>query len=188
MHEIPVRVMRAADIQYYTPPDVPVPRVQLELPYNRSMRTVIDRFKAMDRFCFVDGDMGGALTLRVENDRVHVKTFYSNLIPRYTEGMEEEEEREDEGPPEEEEEGEGEGGGRRQQQQQQQQRRQHRHPRHRSCSIKLDSKKLSLALHFLSIKYDTAICCMIEESCLVLHVTLLGGCGNLTYYLPIFFA
>ncbi len=35
LHEIPVRVMRAADIQYYTPPDVPPPRVQLELPYNR---------------------------------------------------------------------------------------------------------------------------------------------------------
>lgn len=35
LHEIPVRVMRAADIQYYTPPDVPPPQVQLELPYNR---------------------------------------------------------------------------------------------------------------------------------------------------------
>jgi len=34
--------MRAADIQYYTPPDVPLPRVQLELPYNRSMRTVLE--------------------------------------------------------------------------------------------------------------------------------------------------
>jgi hypothetical protein len=33
------------------------------------MRGVIDRFKAMDRFCFVEGDMNGALTLRVENDR-----------------------------------------------------------------------------------------------------------------------
>jgi len=34
------------------------------------------RFKSMDRFCFVDGDMGGALTLRVQNDRCHVQTFY----------------------------------------------------------------------------------------------------------------
>jgi len=42
LHEIPIRVMRAADIQYYAPPDVPVPRVQLELPYNRSMRTVLE--------------------------------------------------------------------------------------------------------------------------------------------------
>ncbi len=42
LHEIPIRVMRAADIQYYAPPDVPMPRVQLELPYNRSMRTVLE--------------------------------------------------------------------------------------------------------------------------------------------------
>lgn len=74
------------------------------------MRGVIDRFKAMDRFCFVEGDMNGALTLRVENDRyvarltrhafdwlarltgfalrdirrVNVQTFYTNLIPRLT--------------------------------------------------------------------------------------------------------
>lgn len=86
LHEIPVRVMRAQDIQYYTPPDVPMPQVQLELPYNKSMRVVLDRFKAMDRFCHVDGDMNGSLTLRVENDRVHVKTFYTNLIPRFTGG------------------------------------------------------------------------------------------------------
>ncbi len=150
--------MRAADIQYYTPPDVPVPHVQLELPYNRSMRTVLDRFKAMDRYCFVDGDMSGALSLRVENDRCHVKTFYNNLIPRYTEGME----ACDHGGGEQ-------GGG-----------------RAASCSIKLDTRKLSLALHFLSTKYDSAICCMIEDSCLVLHVALLGGHGSLTYYLPIY--
>lgn len=34
----------------------------------QTLRGVIDRFKAMDRFCFVEGDMNGALTLRVEND------------------------------------------------------------------------------------------------------------------------
>lgn len=42
LHEVPIRVMRAADIQYYMPPDVAMPRVQLELPYNRSMRTVLE--------------------------------------------------------------------------------------------------------------------------------------------------
>lgn len=143
LHEVPIRVMRAADIQYYMPPDVAMPRVQLELPYNRSMRTVLEvgrksgshnaclriagkgwrpyggldrsleclfrraapfrvpygpllmtescllspsisrlsscstqRFKIMDRFCFVDGDMTGALRLRLQNDRCHVQTFY----------------------------------------------------------------------------------------------------------------
>lgn len=29
----------------------------------------------------------------------------------------------------------------------------------RACSIKLDTRKLSQALHFLNIKYDNAMCC-----------------------------
>jgi hypothetical protein len=56
-----------------------------------------------------------------------------------------------------------------------------------SCSIKLDTRKLLTALHFLGgIKYESAMCCLIEESCLVLHVTLGGHAGSLTYYLPIY--
>jgi hypothetical protein len=264
LHEVPIRVMRAADIQYYMPPDVAMPRVQLELPYNRSMRTVLEvgrksgshnacvriagngwrpyggldrsleclfrraapfcepygpllmtescllspsisrlsscstqRFKIMDRFCFVDGDMSGALRLRLQNDRCHVQTFYryfkgntgkrggaafknhfpvqsfthtfnrrlyfltcsnSNLIPRYVEGMTDGDEdmRRTE-----------EGGS-------------------ACCSIKLDSRKFLSALHFMTMKYDSAICCMIEESCLVLHVTLAGHVGTLTLYLPMY--
>ena len=81
------------------------------------------------------------------------------MIPRYSEGMAEddEEERED-----------GRTG-------------------HSSCSIKLDTRRLLAALHFLGgIKYETALCCLIEASCLVLHVTLGGHAGSLTYYLPIY--
>jgi hypothetical protein len=32
-------------------------------------------------------------------------------------------------------------------------------PQARACSIKLDTRKLSQALHFLNIKYDSAMCC-----------------------------
>lgn len=54
------------------------------------------------------------------------------------------------------------------------------------CSIKLDSRKFLSALHFMTMKYDSAICCMIEDSCLVLHVTLAGNVGTLTFYLPMY--
>jgi hypothetical protein len=43
--------------------------VQLELPVSRSLRTVIDRFKSMDRFCLIQGDMTGSLNFKIENDR-----------------------------------------------------------------------------------------------------------------------
>lgn len=42
-------------------------------------------------------------------------------------------------------------------------------PRTRACSIKLDTRKLSQALHFLNIKYDNAMCC----TCLLLCHPLL---------------
>lgn len=32
-------------------------------------------------------------------------------------------------------------------------------PQARACSIKLDTRKLSQALHYLNIKYDSAMCC-----------------------------
>lgn len=48
----------------------------------QTMRGVIDRFKAMDRFCFVEGDMNGALTLRVENDRYALSRPYCDAMQR----------------------------------------------------------------------------------------------------------
>ena len=32
-------------------------------------------------------------------------------------------------------------------------------PQARACSIKLDTRKLSQALHYLNIKYDSTMCC-----------------------------
>lgn len=148
-HEIPVRVMRAQDIQYYMPPDVPTPQVQLELPYGRSMRTVVERLRSMDRYCFVDGKMDGSLVFRVDNDRVAVKTFYGGLIPRF-DSMDEDVDHQN------------------------------------TACVKVETRKLAAALHFAAQPYDTAICCLIEESYLVLHVLLLPrGSGSMTYYVPL---
>jgi hypothetical protein len=33
------------------------------------MRTVVERLRSMDRYCFVDGQMDGSLVFRVDNDR-----------------------------------------------------------------------------------------------------------------------
>ncbi|CAM9473612.1 unnamed protein product, partial [Laminaria digitata] len=58
-------------------------KVQLELPRQRSLRTVIDRMKGIDKFLYVDADMGGQLVFRVEKADATIKTFYSNLTPRF---------------------------------------------------------------------------------------------------------
>ena len=56
--------------------------------------------------------------------------------------------------------------------------------RHNSSSIKVDTRKLSSALHFYSYKYESALICMIEENCIIIHVQLMEG--FLTYYVPIY--
>ncbi|CBJ30733.1 conserved unknown protein [Ectocarpus siliculosus] len=85
VHDIPVKVMPANEAEYYLPPKVHSPQVQLELPRQRSLRTVVDRMKAIDKFLFVDADMGGQLVFRVEKADATIKTFYSNLTPRFEE-------------------------------------------------------------------------------------------------------
>ncbi|CAM9192989.1 unnamed protein product [Ascophyllum nodosum] len=149
VHDIPVKVMPANEASYYRPPEVQMPQVQLELPRQRSLRTVIDRMKAIDKFLYVDADMGGQLVFRVEKADATIKTFYTNLTPRF-EAMDEE-----------------------------------RCRKNRS-SVKVDVKKLAAVLSMYSLRFETAICCMIGGYSLVLHVILApNGIGNLTYYVPV---
>ncbi|CAM9361929.1 unnamed protein product [Discosporangium mesarthrocarpum] len=83
VHDIPIRVMKASDIQYHSPPEVQMPQIQLELPRHRSLRTVIDRMKAIDKTVYVDADMGGQIVFRVEKTDATIKTYYTNLTPRF---------------------------------------------------------------------------------------------------------
>jgi len=46
-HAIPIRVMRAVEMQYHLPPRINMPQVQLELPFDRPLRTVVDRLRTM---------------------------------------------------------------------------------------------------------------------------------------------
>ena len=46
-HAIPVRIMRADEMQYHLPPQISMPDVQLELPCDRPLKTVIERLRAI---------------------------------------------------------------------------------------------------------------------------------------------
>ena len=90
VHDIPVVVMRASEYSsYYRPPDVPQPQVQLELPNSKGFKTVVDRLKNIARAIYLHGDMVGSLTLACDTESVSVKTFFTNLNPRF-ESMEDE--------------------------------------------------------------------------------------------------
>ncbi len=55
------------------------------------------------------------------------------------------------------------------------------------CTLKVDSKKLSMVLHaYTFLKFDSIIMCMIQDNSLILHVLLEpASIGTLTFYLPV---
>mmetsp|Transcript_24923 Transcript_24923/g.34158 ORF Transcript_24923/g.34158 Transcript_24923/m.34158 type:complete len:280 (-) Transcript_24923:433-1272(-) len=83
VHDIPVTLMRASEHEYYLPPEVPQPQVQIELPSSKSFKNVIDRMKGLTKNIYIQGDMAGSLTVRLESDMVHIRSFFSNLQPRF---------------------------------------------------------------------------------------------------------
>eukprot|EP00611_Tribonema_gayanum_P021584 TRINITY_DN4181_c0_g1_i1.p2 TRINITY_DN4181_c0_g1~~TRINITY_DN4181_c0_g1_i1.p2 ORF type:complete len:184 (-),score=64.81 TRINITY_DN4181_c0_g1_i1:445-996(-) len=85
--DIPVKLMNAEEADYYKAPVVPVSQVQLEMPVQRSMRAVVDRMKGIDKYLYLDANMRGQLVVRLETDSATIKTFFTQLSPRY-EGME----------------------------------------------------------------------------------------------------
>lgn len=44
---IPIRILRATEMQYHLPPQINRPNVQLELPLDRPLRTLVDKLKTV---------------------------------------------------------------------------------------------------------------------------------------------
>ena len=83
VHDIKVVVMRASDYEYYRPPDVPQPSVQLELPESRSLKNVVDKLRNISRSVYLKGEMVGNLTIEADTDAVGIRSFFTNLHPRF---------------------------------------------------------------------------------------------------------
>mmetsp|Transcript_2605 Transcript_2605/g.3687 ORF Transcript_2605/g.3687 Transcript_2605/m.3687 type:complete len:384 (+) Transcript_2605:33-1184(+) len=162
-HAIPVRIMRAADMQYHLPPRISMPDVQLELPHDRSLRAVVERLRSLSPHVYIEGSMAGELTLRVDGDGASIQTFYNKLVPRFedcksTTGRDGQNDENDEPV---------------------------------RCTLKVDSKKLNACLQWqgtLSIgkSISSAVLCLVENEMLVLHVMLNpSSVGFFTYYVPV---
>jgi len=86
-HDIPIKVLRVADIAYYLPPEVPPPDVALQLPRGRLLRTIIERMAKFGQTVLLSSAQHGQLTLKVSTSAVTIKTFVSSLMPIYTDNM-----------------------------------------------------------------------------------------------------
>ena len=85
-NDIPIRLLRASDMRLYAPPQLSTPRVMLELPESKSLRTVVDRLKLIGdrikgeaRVCAVRLEANGTVALRILTPSATIKTFFPNL-------------------------------------------------------------------------------------------------------------
>ena len=83
VHDIPITLMKPSDIQYYLPPSVPSPRVCLELPRGRLLKTIIDRLGKLAKQITITASQIGKMLLSVEHGCAVLKTNYTGLTGRF---------------------------------------------------------------------------------------------------------
>lgn len=83
-HTIPVRILKHTEMQYHLPPQIPLPDVQLELYSHQTatIKTVVERLKALSPHVYLSANMTGELTLSLDSDGASIRTFLSKLHPR----------------------------------------------------------------------------------------------------------
>lgn len=87
-HDIPIKVLRATDIIYYAPPEVPPPDTALQLPRGRLLRTIIEKMTKFGKSVIIESSQNGQVALRIAQSSISIKTYVNNLVPIFTENME----------------------------------------------------------------------------------------------------
>ena len=145
--------------------------------------------------------MDGELTLRIDGDGASIRTFYGKLIPRFEDLEEDEDDDNDESGEEEDESNDDErnGGGTANtpsssvsaSARKRKRRRKTSKAKPRTCTLKVDSRKLSACLQWqgtllLGRSVGSAVLCMVKNEMLCLHCMLNpGAVGFFTYYVPV---
>jgi hypothetical protein len=83
VHDIPIRLLRTADMIYHQPPVVPSPTVALELPKSKLMKTIIDKMMKFSKFVEIAANQSRGLIFRIDHSSAVIQTYYNNLQPRF---------------------------------------------------------------------------------------------------------
>ncbi len=86
-HDIPIRMMKAAELVFYLPPHVPSPIVALDLPKNKMLKTVVDKMMKFSKHVCITGHQSGRLILRAEHSSAIIRTYFNALSARYVGDM-----------------------------------------------------------------------------------------------------
>lgn len=194
-YAVPVRIMKVVELQYHVPPRLGMPDVQLVLPKDRPIRNVVERLRGISPYLYMEGNMKGILTLRIDSEGGSIRISFDKLVPihedcKSSQGNNSQTQTQDSRPEEMEHSNSQEG-----QDEQEQISRQHTQVTTQQdlipvrCTVKVDSKKLHASLHWqatLGIRdVSSAVLCMWENEMLVLDVTLNPEIGRFMYYIPV---
>lgn len=87
LHDIPIRVLKPTEVIYYMPPDIPAPKVALDLPKNKLMKTIVDKMLKFSKHVQITVYQSGRMVLKAEHSSAIIRTFYNGLQPRYVGAM-----------------------------------------------------------------------------------------------------
>eukprot|EP00039_Didymoeca_costata_P014293 m.229427 g.229427 ORF g.229427 m.229427 type:complete len:291 (+) comp15988_c0_seq19:168-1040(+) len=79
VQDVPLELCPHADIESVVCPDLPMPEVNIYLPPLRSLKSVIERMKAMSETATIATNRAGELQLKIDTTIVSVKTHFKNL-------------------------------------------------------------------------------------------------------------
>ena len=159
-HAIPLRLLRPEEFLNALPSsEIPAPTVQLEIPPDLPIATVVDRLKAvntssglsgMNKACtiYLHASMQGDLDIAYNCDGSSLKTYFRHLTPR-PEGCADATQEQ------------------------------------AAATLKLDTRKLSASLAWPTPLVSSALLCLVENEVLVVHVRLRRNVGTMTYYVPV---
>jgi len=184
-YAVPVRIMRVVELQYHVPPRLGMPDVQLVLPKDRPIRNVVERLRGISPYLYMEGNMKGVLTLRIDSEGGSIRISFDKLIPIHEDcksstqtSNQQVDNSQAHGHDDD-----GDIGKERTSQTTYTQKEPVR------CTVKVDSKKLHASLHWqatLGIRdVSSAVLCMWENEMLVLDVTLNPEIGRFMYYIPV---
>ena len=167
LHDIPVKVLKVSELNYHLPPQVPKPRVQLEvlaLNIRTILKPVVDKLRHIQKDLYLRASSKtGLLQLNVKSPGMDIVADLTSLKPYISETQdtnydsdEDEEDRTDpnyfdcEG--------------------------------NKLCTVKVDIRKFSTLLQCSNLPFDSSILCFVKDLCLVMYIPIPGG--SITYYCP----
>lgn len=79
VQNIPIEVLAMSTVEHYREPNVPAPQIAMEMPPLRSIRSIIDRLKALHRTITIEASKRGTLLFRIESNPLTLQTLFAHL-------------------------------------------------------------------------------------------------------------